>query len=357
MIPLESAFRVAEREAQRDLRERGGEQALSGELSAISRTAAMVTDDLILVVLNGQIISAKRDAAEFMPVLDEIRNIGTQTKAVFDDSIADLHDTVLSSLLSDAQFQAFLAVDIMDRNLYERANDVRWWALTTRFRELMAKPARDAEENRTLGAVLGYINGLYTVYTNLVLYDARGSIVAVSNPQQAHQVGRSLAEEPAVQAALRLSDSQRYTVSPFVPTPLYDNRPTYVYHTSIRAPQGGGVVGGIGIVFDSEPEFRAMLADALPTDGEGRVLEGAFGLFAGRDGEVIASTDEQLAPGARIELDERLFALENGGRTSTLLRYRGRNYAVGAAMSQGYREYKTSGDYENDILALIFVPV
>jgi uncharacterized protein YgfB (UPF0149 family) len=98
-------------------------------LHTISTTATTVTDDLILVVLNGQVVSAKKDAKEFMPVLDEIRNIGHQTKGVFKSSINKLYDTVVSSLLSEIQFQAFLAVDIMDRNLYERANDVRWWAL------------------------------------------------------------------------------------------------------------------------------------------------------------------------------------------------------------------------------------
>ncbi len=40
-------------------------------------------------------------------------------------------------VLGDSVFLAELIVDIMDRNLYERANDCRWWALTTDFRAIL----------------------------------------------------------------------------------------------------------------------------------------------------------------------------------------------------------------------------
>jgi len=72
---------------------------------------------------------------------------------------------------------------------------------------------------------------------------------------------------------------------------------------------------------------------------------------------VISSTDEAFQPGQQLELDPRFFELEKGERLSTLADFNGGKYAVGAAMSQGYREYKTSDDYENDVIGLIFVPV
>ncbi len=329
----------------------------SDELRSISRTAAAVTDDLILVVLNGQIISAKRDAREFMPVLDEIRNIGRQTKGVFDESIANLYGTVVASLMSDVQFQASLAVDIMDRNLYERANDVRWWALTTRFRELLAAPVRP-EARETLSAILAYINGLYTVYTNLFLFSTQGEILAVSNPAEAGRVGERLPLDGVYKAALGVRESQKYVVSPFVASELYGGRHTYVYATSVRALEDEErVLGGIGIVFDSEPQFAAMLEDALPRDNAGAVIPGAFGVFADCARRVIAATDPALPAGSELTLDDAFFELANGERMSALVTFREAHYAVGAAMSQGYREYKTSGDYENDVVGLIFVPV
>lgn len=341
--------------------------AIDGELSAarvfserlrgISRDAVRVTDDLSLVVLNGQIVSAKRDAAEFRPVLEEIRDIGRRTSGVFEASIADLYRTVVTSLLSDVQFQAFQAVDIMDRNLYERANDVRWWALTSRFRSILAQPARSAADDEALAETLAYINSLYTVYSNLFLFDTRGTIVAVSDPKQREWVGKRVPDETIVRSALAVQESRRYAVSPFAASPFYDGRHTYIYLSSIRAADGGAqVAGGIGIVFDAEPQFSAMLEDTLPRDGDGAVLEGAFGVFVGRGGRIVASSRPELRVGSSLALNADFFELENGARTSAVVEYEGARYAVGVAVSQGYREYKTSGDYQNDILALIFVP-
>jgi hypothetical protein len=333
-------------------------EAFSDELRGISHDAVRVTDDLTLVVLNGQIVSAKRDAAEFGPVLEEIRDIGRRTSGVFEASISDLYSTVVASLLSEVQFQAFQAVDIMDRNLYERANDVRWWALTSSFCEILAQPERSAADDAALGDVLAYINSLYTVYSNLFVFDTRGTIVAVSDARQREWLGQTVPDESIVRTALAVHESQRYAVSPFVATPFYDERNTYIYLTSIRAPGAAGrVVGGIGIVFDSAPQFAAMLDDTLPRDDDGAVLKGAFGVFVDRGRRIIASSRADLDVGSTLRLEADLFTLKNGARTSALLVYDGARYAVGAAVSQGYREYKTTGDYQNDILALVFVPL
>ena len=39
------------------------------------------------------------------------------------------------------------------------------------------------------------------------------------------------------------------------------------------------VNGGIAIVFDSTPQFKAMLDDTLPKNLEGEVVEGTFAIF------------------------------------------------------------------------------
>jgi len=329
----------------------------SEELREINHTANIIIDDLILIVINGQIISAKRDAAEFMPVLTEIRHIGIQTKEVFDASIHELYATVLSSLFNDIQFQAALAVDIMDRNLYERANDVRWWALTTKFRELMEKDQLTEQDVEELTSILSYINNLYTVYTNLFIYDLNGKIVSVSNPKEAKLLGELLDLSSYFKEALNLSNSQSYVVSPFTNTFLYDDRHTYIYLKSIMGIKSNRSVGGIGIIFDSEPEFFSMLDDTLPRDENGTVVTGVFGLFCDKKKKVISSTNPMFLVGGIFNIEEKFFALDEGRRISSITTFEGRRYAIGAAMSKGYREYKTTGDYKNDIVALICVPI
>jgi hypothetical protein len=85
---------------------------------------------------------------------------------------------LLASGLNDAEFVSHLLVDLLDRKLYERANDCRRWALSPELRLLLAGslPERGARMER----ILKHINGLYTVYTAIVVYDRHGVIVAAT---------------------------------------------------------------------------------------------------------------------------------------------------------------------------------
>ncbi len=97
----------------------------------------------------------KGDAAGFAKtLLKEISATGVRTKDIFDASIENLHQTVITSLLHSNQSQAALAIDIMDRNLYERANDCRWWAVNPIFAKLLAQDRCTEDDAKTIGAIL-----------------------------------------------------------------------------------------------------------------------------------------------------------------------------------------------------------
>nr|WP_305908097.1 hypothetical protein [Methylomarinum sp. Ch1-1]MDP4520904.1 hypothetical protein [Methylomarinum sp. Ch1-1] len=329
------------------------------ELKEIRQASLDVNTDLSLLVLNGQITSARKNAAEFMPVLDAIKKIGSDIADIFTESVDSLQEvTVMSSHLDNAGFLAALAVDIMDRNLYERANDCRWWALTTEFRRILNQAEINNEDKQHIANILCYINDLYTVYTNLYVYDQKGEILAVSNPSEQHIVGQLLPEQTAAYNALRIHDSQQYAVSPFVESSFYGGRHTYIYNASIsELNHSANILGGIGIVFDSEPQFRSMLEDALPRNKKGRLIDGCFALFADRQQTIIAVANHaELRSGARLELAERYFNLTAGQRASEVIDYQGKKYILGIAVSQGYREYKTVDNYRNDVVCLLFIP-
>lgn len=292
-------------------------------------------------------------------LLWEIGSTGVRTRNVFSESTTNLYETVVSSVLYDCAAQAALAMDIMDRNLYERANDCRWWALTSAFREsLAAGRAFEPAERERLTGILKTINGLYTVYSNLLVFDAQARIVAVSNPACADRVGETLHAD-WVRETLSLPDTQSYCVSDFAPSALYDGQATYVYSAAIRAPdEAAHAVGGIAIVFDATPQFIAMLRDALPRSEDGRIVEGAVAVFAERDGRVLASTDESLPIGSRLDIGRAFFELPAGESCANVVVLNGRYYAVGSRMSAGYREYKSADDaYRNDVVALVLVPL
>lgn len=334
-----------------------GGRAFSATLRAIPQQAEAIQRDLSRAVWNGTVRQGATSASSNFSkiLLREISRVGMSMREVFSRSIGNLQTTVLSSLLADSQFFAALAVDIMDRNLYERANDCRWWALDSTIRRLMAT-ADDNGRQAGLEKVIGYINSLYTVYDDILLFDTTGTVVAVANPEHAKLVGQPL-DEPWVDECLALASSQSYAVSRFAGSPLYAARPTYVYLAALRAPDDARVVGGIAIVFDSAPQFAAMLYDALPREASGEPVAGSFAVFLDAEGKIIAASDPAYRPGQSLEIPPDLLKPPAGG-CSRLIVVNGQAMAVGARLSTGYREYKGSEDtYRNEVTALVFIPL
>src|SRR5690606_13069211 len=128
----------------------------------------------------------------------------------------------LSSSLSDSEFVSHLMVDLLDRNLYERSDDCRWWALTPELQVALADPQRSADTVARIAEILGYINSLYTVYTRIFVYDEDGFIIASTDfgGDGRDVVGWSV-DERTLGHVRGLGSDQQYYVTPFEPTPLY----------------------------------------------------------------------------------------------------------------------------------------
>lgn len=333
----------------------------SEELRDIPKQADLIQKELDRTVWNGNVkqSSSKRvmNTAFSKVLLWEVSNTGEKTKEIFESSIGNLHETVVSSILSDVEFQASLAIDIMDRNLYERANDCRWWALTSVFKEILSSKEPTADDYEKISQILDYINSLYTVYTSLFVFDKNCKIVAVSKGADRYLIGKTLSDE-YVKQTLGVKDSQKYLVSPFVKSHIYADQETYIYTASILATSATESVGGIGIVFDSKPQFEAMLTDALPLDEKGETIHGSFGVFASRDKKIISCTNDDICTRSFHLISDEYFTMQNGHSTSGIVEFGGIYYAVGARVSSGYREYKSDADsYKNDVVALVFVPL
>ncbi len=365
MIPLDTAFKKSESQAELSVSEEMMEKLVSAsnlfseDLVNIPNQADKIQRELDVTVWNGNVKIANTktgDNSFSKSLLNEISKSGAKTKSIFENSIANLNQTVISAFLDDAAFYAMLAVDFMDRNLYERANDCRWWALTSRFVEILEENNNDPEKLREMADILSYINNLYTVYTNLFIYDKNGVIKAVSQPAEQHNVGQKI-NEPWVNQTLDIKDSQDYRVSPFMKTHLYNNDYTYIYNASICNHNRDQALGGIGIVFDSTPQFRKMLIDALPKNEKGIVLDGFFALFIDTDKMIIASTDEKYPVGSQLDIADKFVQLANGEGYSEIIEMDESYYVVGAHKSSGYREYKVKDNYKNDVLAIIFVEI
>ncbi|HEY9063454.1 MAG TPA: chemotaxis protein CheW [Burkholderiaceae bacterium] len=309
-----------------------GEGIFSPELIAIPEEASHIQRRLERIVWNGRLQQGDDETNRFSrALLQEIAATGRRTRAIFETSTRELLGTAAASLLEESRMLSALAVDILDRNLFERACDCRWWAQDATLQSLEPGASRD---------VLKYINGLYTVYTDIVLFDGQGRVVTSS---RGHVAPGTLLDDAWARDCLGVAQPLGYAVSAFAPASLYDGAATYIYTAPLR--DQGRVVGGVGLVFDAAPQFRAMLEAALPK------REGAAAAFLRQDGTPISAIGT-----LPIEPSPHMLALAPGQSWSGFVTQAGRCYAVSATAGSGYREFKTSDGYRETVVSLVVVP-
>jgi len=339
MVPLQHAFESEDRASKAGAGALAGvrmdSKAFSAGLLEVPLHAEAIQRDLSRSVWNGNVRLSTQDAANAnfaRALLREVGNLGRRTQQAFERSIEDLQQTVVSSVLHDSGFLAKLAIEQFARNLYERANDCRWWALNGTLIGALSSGGQDAAPATE---VLRHINSLYTVYHGIVLFDATRRVVAVSRADLEPRIG-TVIDEPWAGKTLALRDSQSYCVSEFSPTPFYGDRPTLIYGAALRSADGN-VIGGVAVVFDSAPQLSAILHDVLPRDERGEPLAGCVAMFLDRDSRVIDATDMTTA--------ELLCRQRHVGTvdSTAAVRVGDSCYALGTTLEAGYREYAGIG--------------
>jgi chemotaxis signal transduction protein len=334
MVSLTTAFRQHNDNAGLPL----GVALDNDELRQVQVEVDAINRNLRRVVWNGRLLANARGELgsgqlQLKAVLQQINSTGGRMRARAGAAIQDLYRSSLGRAQQQADELARLAADIMDRNLYERANDCRWWALAPVLAQGLAGSADTASTQR-MNAVLAHINDLYTVYTRLIAFDVKGRIRALTHDSETQPLQGQAVPAHWLQGVMTLTDSQRYAVTPFEACAATDGMPTYVYLAAVRA--GSAVVGGVAIVFHAEREFKAMVCD---------VLDGRAGLaaFVDTDGRVIACSDDSLVVGEKLP-----FAAERG-----IVAHLGAHHAVAVVEAKGYREFKQEDGYRNGVRAVI----
>lgn len=346
LIPLDLAFEDSVEEESALMREAtGNAELLPGALRQIPQRSAAIQSALERSVWNGLLElnqtpsdasdAQQRDLVFAKTLLSEIGVTAQKTAQAFSIALRDLHKVVMASALRDTQSRTSLAMQILDRNLYERANDCRWWALTAQFSAtLQAGNEHCPASTHTLKA----INALYTVYACLVLFDRQGKVVAVSNDQYTDQVGQVL-DEPWVAATLRLGDSQQYAVSALEPSRFYPQAPTYIYAAAVRAPNSDTAQGGIAVVWDAAGQMQSILADCAAglSEQDALVLLDAQGALVQGHG----SLPTDMGP-----VHQALHAQESIVALGEHL------HGLGHAHGPGYREFGTPQGYRHGLRCL-----
>jgi hypothetical protein len=231
---------------------------------------------------------------------------------------------------------ALTNIDLVDRNLYERSCDVRWWATDGSVVAALATPTD--ETRRFASQRLGVILNAYTVYFDLVLCDLNGVVVANGRPAKHAVVGMRQDQAPWFQAAMKTRSGDEFGFQSVHCSPLVNQQRSLVYSCAVRAggETHGEPLGVLGIVFNWDALGQTIL-DRLPLTPHEK--QRAVACFVDSEGNVLADFPADSLRGA---FDKTLFqGLRQGNKAYGVHPFCGREYVAGFAMSPGFETYAT----------------
>lgn len=327
--------------------------ALAREVAEVSaqRTSAIgdITRRTKILALNAKIEAARAGVhgAGFGVVAAEVQSISTE----IDIAAQTMRDQIVGSanrlhllgqgLVGSMRGQrladlALNMIDIIDRNLYERSCDVRWWATDSAMVQALEQPGSITANHASARASV--ILKSYTVYLDIWIADAQGRVIANGRPERYAVQGQSVATESWFKDALATRDGGEFAVADVAANPHLNGQPVATYATAIRAggAEDGEVMGVLGIFFDWAPQAGTVVNSVRLTEEE-RLGGRTKCLIIDRHHRIIAASDPLMLHKGRFDLhpggrDMGYYQLDDGTM-------------VAFALTPGYETYKGLGWY------------
>jgi hypothetical protein len=314
-------------------------------------TYVKVQDDkqsIKLISLNGIVFASKlgKRGVALGPVFERITETGDFATAKMEELLREMAYGELRLNLQTLETFSKQAIDLIDRNLFERSAAIRWWATDKYLWQALVDPS---EENvQAASRRLRDVNGSYSMYRNLVLSNRMGRVVAASNPELIPDMKDArVADHPWFNKSMRCKTFGEYAVQDVGESDLErGGRRSLIYSGAVRAngARDGEVVGVLGSLFDWVTESGKILKTCLPKDRNGKRIQGCIAFYASRNFEVIETSDAQIVPlGSTPELPPEHRELAAGQSASGVFRLGDHVYIMGSSRSKGYREYQGLG--------------
>ncbi len=277
---------------------------LTAEVNQIAcektRSIQKITNQMKMLALNALIESSRAGAqgAGFAVVAQEVRGVGQQVETIareLETQLTRRTGSLMSSIerMTDRSRgermvdMSLNAIELIDRNLYERTCDVRWWATDSAVVDCAASPqaAVVAHASERLGVILC----AYTVYLDLWLCDLEGNVIANGRADRFKVIGQNVAGTKWFREARDLRSGDDYVAGDIERQPLLGNAQVATYCASVRADgkANGKPIGLLAIHFDWESQARAIVQGVrVTTADKARVLlvDSNFRVIAASDG-------------------------------------------------------------------------
>ncbi len=284
---------------------------VTGEVRGVAvektRRIQQVTGQMRILALNAMIEATRAGeyGRGFSVVAQEVRSVGTEVETVAKELEAHLAQRIVElqrqveKMADQAQGERLVdlslnAIELIDRNLYERTCDVRWWATDSAVVDCCREPGADAADyaSRRLGVILN----AYTVYLDLWLCDLKGNVIANGRPRRYQVQGANVAHEPWFQRALGLHSGDDYVAADVASCRQLDGAQVATYCASVRenGEANGAPLGVLAIHFDWQPQAKAIV-DGVRLSPEERartrvlLVDAQHRVIAASDGKGILS--------------------------------------------------------------------
>ena len=303
-----------------------------------------------VLAINAQIEAARAGQAgrSFAIVGQEMVNFSTRTQQAAKTLEQETEGLVLElteisrQLATDVRGTrmgdlALTNIDLIDRNLYERSCDCRWWATDGAMVAALEAPD-DSVVVAHAAQRLGVILKAYTVYFDIVLADLDGVIIANGRAADYTSVGSSHHDAKWFQSALTKITGDDFGFQGVHVSSLVGGKRVLVY--SCKVCRGGNAsaeaVGVLGVIFNWDG-LAPKIVHETPLEPDQK--ETTRVCIVDDDGSLLAdSHDRILQEKITFSGRETLFA---GKKGSAVIEGANTTMLIAHAQSPGFETYRT----------------
>ena len=324
--------------------------SLVGRMTQASSEISKINDRTRLLSLNAQIEAARAGGATgaaFGVVASAMKGLSDKTSVVADSMARETAEAnkalrrIIQALATNVRGQrlsdlALTNIDLIDRNLYERSCDVRWWA--TDSSPVAALTEGTAEARQHCAKRLGLILSSYTVYYDLVVCDLNGRVIANGRPDLYQSVGADCAQETWFRSALETRSGEDFGFQSVHESALVHGQRVLIYSCCVRTDGDvhGQPLGVLGIVFNWDALAQTIVQNTPLGAAE---KAGTRVCLVNDAGLVLADTQgRQLQERLQIPGWPQLAAEKKGFVQTT---FNDTDCCIGYAASPGYETYAT----------------